>query len=129
MARNFRTRNYSVFGHFSCHDQVHKKSGPINPFHNFKDIYKFVNIEIWMNSVNGSVCSNFRFFLKTNKCLNFFNGCSPVTLLHVFRTPSRKNTSGRLFLWILKEKNELNVKSENKINFDNHVFSIHEIWN
>ena len=80
-----------------------------------------------MNSVNGSVCSNFRFFLKTNKCLNFFNGCSPVTLLHVFRTPFPKNTSGRLLLRFLNEKNELNVKSENKINFGNHVFSIHEI--
>ena len=39
-----------------------------------------------------------------------WHGCSPVNLLHIFRTPSLKNTSGRLllchlqiafFLWIL----------------------------
>ena len=26
------------------------------------------------------------------------HGCSPVNLLHIFRTPSFKNISGRLFL-------------------------------
>ena len=28
------------------------------------------------------------------------HGCSPVNLLHVFRTPFPKNTSGGLLLWI-----------------------------
>ena len=29
------------------------------------------------------------------------HGCSPVNLLHIFRTPFSKNTSGWLFLYIL----------------------------
>ena len=32
------------------------------------------------------------------------HGCSPVTLLHIFRTPFPKNTSGGLLLLILREK-------------------------
>ena len=28
------------------------------------------------------------------------HGCSPVNLLHIFRTPFPKNTSGGLLLWI-----------------------------
>ena len=27
------------------------------------------------------------------------HGCSPLNLLHIFRTPSTKNTSGRLLFW------------------------------
>ena len=30
----------------------------------------------------------------------FRHGCSPVNLLHIFRTPFPKNTSGRLLLLI-----------------------------
>ena len=29
------------------------------------------------------------------------HGCSPVNLLHIFRTPITKNTSGRLLLYII----------------------------
>ena len=32
--------------------------------------------------------------------ITFRHGCSPVNLLHVFRTPFFKNTSGRLLLFI-----------------------------
>ena len=31
-----------------------------------------------------------------------WQGCTPVNLLHIFRTPFPKNTSGRLFLQGLK---------------------------
>ena len=31
-----------------------------------------------------------------------WQGCTPVNLLHIFRTPFPKNTSGRLFLHGLK---------------------------
>ena len=39
---------------------------------------------------------------------NFFEitlqqGCSPVNLLHILRTPFSKNTSGGLLLWLYKE--------------------------
>ena len=35
-----------------------------------------------------------------NKVAIFWYGCSPVNLLHIFRTPFPKNTSGRLLLKI-----------------------------
>ena len=40
-----------------------------------------------------------------NKVSNFIeialrHGCSPVNLLHIFRTPFPKNTSGRLLLFL-----------------------------
>ena len=37
-----------------------------------------------------------RNWLVTNDSVWFRNGCSPVNLLHIFRTPFRSNTSGRL---------------------------------
>ena len=33
--------------------------------------------------------------------LQLLHGCSPVNLLHIFRTPFLKNTSGGLFLSII----------------------------
>ena len=43
--------------------------------------------------------------VKCNLLCNFieislWHGCSPVNLLHVFRTPFCKNTSGWLLLWL-----------------------------
>ena len=31
------------------------------------------------------------------------HGCSPVNLLHIFRTPLTKNTSGRMLLFMVKD--------------------------
>ena len=44
-------------------------------------------------------------FTDEHSCHNFIeitleHGCSPVNLLHIFRIPSLKNTSGRLLLFI-----------------------------
>ena len=47
--------------------------------------------------------------------ITFFHGCSPVSLLHIFRTPFRKNTSGRLLLYpetSLKERTPTQVVSD-----------------
>ena len=41
------------------------------------------------------------------------HGCSPVNLLHIFRTPFPKNTSGRLFLWINFTSPKLKVILQN----------------
>ena len=44
-----------------------------------------------------------------NKVANFIEialryGCSPVNLLHIFKTPFPKNSSERLLLWSFKIK-------------------------
>ena len=41
------------------------------------------------------------------KCYNFIeitirDGCSPLNLLHIFRTPFPKNTSGGMLLKVIK---------------------------
>ena len=46
----------------------------------------------------------------------FRNGCSPVNLLHIFRTPFRNNTSGRLLLDIYVCVNKSVVSGEFKGN-------------
>ena len=51
---------------------------------------------------------NFLIFTGADFCWSLFeitlrHGCSPVYLLHIFRTPSLKNTSGRLLLDLLLE--------------------------
>ena len=43
------------------------------------------------------------------------NGCSPVNLLHVFRTPFLKSTSGRLHLDLNKFKKILNSKKFSQV--------------
>ena len=35
-----------------------------------------------------------------NKEIKIWHGCSPVNLLHIFRTPFYKNTSGGLLLYL-----------------------------
>ena len=50
-------------------------------------------------------------FIEITLC----HGCSPVNLLHIFRTPFLKNTSGRLLLYAatsLKERTPTKVFSE-----------------
>ena len=42
------------------------------------------------------------------------HGCSPVNLLHILRTPFRKNTPGCLLLYICKEKVKDKHAKDNK---------------
>ena len=42
-------------------------------------------------------------FNKVAKQITLRYGCSPVNLLHIFRTPFTKNTSG----WLLLKKDKL----------------------
>ena len=58
--------------------------------------------------------------------ITLWHGCSPITLLYVFRTPFPKNTSGRLLLEILiKLKNSnLNLQYSLKFNSSTVVLSL-----
>ena len=52
------------------------------------------------------ICSKFTGYLLCNFIeIALQNGCSPENLLHIFRTPFPKNTSGWLFLEICKRTN------------------------
>ena len=52
------------------------------------------------------ICSKFTGYLLCNFIeIALQNGCSPVNLLHIFRTPFPKNTSGWLLLEICKSTN------------------------
>ena len=43
------------------------------------------------------ICSK---FTGEQPCRLLLHGCSPVNLLHIFRTPFPRNTSGRLLLYV-----------------------------
>ena len=50
--------------------------------------------------------------------ITLWHGCSPVNLLHIFRTPFTKNTSGRLLLYI--KLNQFLLVWKNFISHDSH---------
>ena len=55
-------------------------------------------------------------FLRSNFIeITHRHGCSPVNLMHIFRTPFPKNTSGRLLLYIFERTSRFR-KSMNKNN-------------
>ena len=45
------------------------------------------------------------------------HGCSPVNLLHIFRTPFLKNISGWLLLWIVSTPSQV-VRDCNRENYN-----------
>ena len=54
----------------------------------------------------------------------FRNGCSPVNLLHIFRTPFAKNTSEGLLLHVIKSPLS-NSGADLKVKIDEHVRITH----
>ena len=70
----------------------------------------FNKVEVFLGKGGLKICSKFtgehpcRSVISIKLLCNFIeitlrHGCSPVNLLHIFRTPFPKNTSGRLLLY------------------------------
>ena len=60
-------------------------------------------IDIMPNIISKLLCN----FIE----ITLGDGCSPVYLLHIFRAPFPKNTSGRLLLFIWRERSNTSVKT------------------
>ena len=86
---------------------------------------------VWTSNLKEVFDDTFLNILCVKMLCNFieitlWHGCSPTTLLYVFRTPFPKNTSGRLLLKILiKLKNSnLNLQYSLKFNSSTVVLSL-----
>ena len=62
--------------------------------------YRSSHPEVFLEKGLLKICSKFTGEHPCRIELTFQHGCSPVNLLHIFRTPFIKNTSGRLQLEI-----------------------------
>ena len=80
----------------------------------YQFIYRSSHPEVFLGKGVLKICSKFTvehpcWSMISIKLLCSFNeialqhGCSPVNLLHIFRTPFTKNTFGKLFLYLLSQ--------------------------
>ena len=72
----------------SSHPEVFLENGVL------KICSKFTGDHPYLSVISIKLQSNF------NE-ITLWHGCSPVNLLHIFRTPFSKNTSGRLLLYFV----------------------------
>ena len=77
-----------------------------------KKVFRCSHLQVFLGKGVLKICSKFtgeracRSVISIKLQSNFIeialrHGCSPVNLLHIFRTPITKNTSGRLLLYII----------------------------
>ena len=90
----------------------------INPSKIHSDVFlRKVVRKIWSKFTGEHPC---RSAISTKLLCNFIeialrHGCSPVNLLHIFRIPFLKNTSGRLLLKKQTWKSEYGICRKNKL--------------
>ena len=106
--RKIRTRKNSVFGHFSGSGSLWKElMAELDAWKGSK--YRSRPPGLYLGKSVLKICSKFtgehpcRSVIPIKLLCNFIEitlryGCSPVNLLHIFRTPFYKNTSGGLLL-------------------------------
>ena len=80
----------------------------------FTKTFRSSRPEVFLGKGVLKICSKFtehpcRSVISIKLLWNFIevarrHGCSPVNLLHIFRTPFPKNTPGRLLLMLYKQK-------------------------
>ena len=91
-------------------------------FISFVDTFSSSHQEMFLYKVVLKICSKFtgeypcRSAISINLLCNFieiafWHGCSPVNLLHIFRTPFPKNTSGGLLVYITEHRFTLIILS------------------
>ena len=91
-------------------------------FISFVDTFSSSHQAMFLYKVVLKICSKFtgeypcRSAISINLLCNFIeiafrHGCSPVNLLHIFRTPFPKNTSGGLLVYITEHRFTLIILS------------------